>query len=64
MTTFLDCVVAVATLPLVVYGLTLVLGVLQGITLAHAGFMAIGVYIAYALPHNSWHLLGTSYSAY
>jgi urea transport system permease protein len=54
MTTFLDCVVAVATLLLVVYGLTLVLGVLQVINLAHAGFMAIGVYIAYALPHDGW----------
>jgi len=49
MNTFLDCVVATATLLLVVYGLTLVLGVLDVINLAHAGFMAVGVYIAYAL---------------
>jgi urea transport system permease protein len=54
MTTLLDCVVAAATLLLVVYGLTLVLGVLEVINLAHAGFMAIGVYIAYALPRHGW----------
>lgn len=50
----LDCLVATATLMLVVYGLTLVLGVLDVINLAHAAFMAVGVYIAYALLQRGW----------
>lgn len=49
MTVLLDSVVAIATLLMVVYGLTLVLGLLDVINLAHAGFMAVGVYVAYGL---------------
>ena len=49
MTVVLDSLTASATLLIVIIGLTLVLGVLEVINLAHAGFMAVGVYLAYAL---------------
>lgn len=49
MTVVLDSLTASATLLIVMIGLTLVLGVLEVINLAHAGFMAVGVYLAYAL---------------
>jgi urea transport system permease protein len=48
MSTLLDSLVAIATLLLVVFGLTLVLGVLDVINLAHAAFMAVGVYVLYS----------------
>lgn len=51
MTVALNSVVATATLLLVIFGLTLVLGVLDVINLAHAGFMAVGVYLTYGLLH-------------
>jgi urea transport system permease protein len=49
MTVVLDSLTASATLLIVIAGLTLVLGVLEVINLAHAGFMAVGVYLTYAL---------------
>jgi urea transport system permease protein len=49
MTVVLDSLTASATLLIVIVGLTLVLGVLEVINLAHAGFMAVGVYLTYAL---------------
>lgn len=49
MTIILDSLTASATLLIVILGLTLVLGVLEVINLAHAGFMAVGVYLTYAL---------------
>jgi branched-subunit amino acid ABC-type transport system permease component len=51
MTVVLNSVVATATLLLVIFGLTFVLGVLDVINLAHAGFMAVGVYLTYGLLH-------------
>lgn len=49
MTLVLDSLTASATLLIVVLGLTMVLGVLEVINLAHAGFMAVGVYTTFAL---------------
>lgn len=49
MTVILDSLTASAILLIVIMGLTLVLGVLEVINLAHAGFMAVGVYLTYAL---------------
>ena len=49
MTVVLDSLTASASLLIVIMGLTLVLGVLEVINLAHAGFMAVGVYLTYAL---------------
>lgn len=49
MTLVLDSLTASATLLIVVIGLTMVLGVLEVINLAHAGFMAVGVYTTFAL---------------
>jgi len=49
MTVVLGSLTASATLLIVIIGLTLVLGVLEVINLAHAGLMAVGVYLTYAL---------------